>query len=111
MVKCYMKKHFTCGICTTSRIESKHRVYKQFLNGNISLVELFRTFNKLELVSITQYKEEIKRFTFKQDANLSEYALIREVTKLYGKYVIQKVKERILECLHYEVKSSKNNNW
>lgn len=109
-VKCYFKDRFSCGTCTTSRIESKHRIYKKFLNSNSRLSEVFQTFKKLEEKSILQYKDEIKQLTLAESTKLSEYSLVKEVKKQYGKYVVDKVKETILESLNYSVQKM-NNKW
>jgi len=109
-VKCYFKNFFTCGTCTTSRIESKHRTYKIYLNGNSRLGEVFKTFTKLEENSILQYKNEIRPLTLAENSKLSEYALIQEAQKHYGKYVVEKLKETILESLNYNVKKY-NSKW
>ena len=43
-VKASMKINFCCGMCTPSRIESKHRIYKSYMNSKTRLTELFYSF-------------------------------------------------------------------
>jgi len=45
--KAYMKDYFCCGSCTTSRIEAKHRVLKQYLNSSKRISEVFQVFQQL----------------------------------------------------------------
>ena len=54
-VRAYMKERFCAGICTTSRIESKHKIFKKYLNSSNRLVELFKVFRELEQLEINGF--------------------------------------------------------
>ena len=103
-VKCYMKRNFTCGMVTSSRIESKHNVYKKYLNGNSRLSELYAIFQELENLEVANYNNEIQKFTLKQNNDLNKYNLIEKSKGLYGKYILEKLKSNIIKSLKYKVK-------
>ena len=88
----------------TSRIESKHNIYKKYLNGNSRISELYTIFQDFKKLEIANYTKEIQRFTIKQNANLEKYALISKSKPLYGNYTIERLKENILKSLKYNVK-------
>jgi len=106
-VKCYMKQNFTCGTCTSSRIESKHRVYKNYLNGDSRLCQIFYCFKELEQKQFTSYEDEVKRLTKAQEGQTSKHILVEEVRKTYTPYVVRKVQEILLESIHYSVEVSR----
>lgn len=108
--KCYIKNKFTCGMVTSSRIESKHNVYKKYLNGNSRLSELYLTFQNLENIEIKNYSNEINKFTIKQNQELEKYKLISESKLLYGPYIIERLKISIIKALKYSIKSNNQNN-
>lgn len=111
-VKCFMKQTFTCGTCTSSRIESKHRVYKKYLNGNSRLCEVFKCFKELEDKQISNYTDEIKTFKKSQESELDKHTLVKEVEQKYSQYVVIKIKEILLESLHYSVEEiNENQKW
>ena len=57
-VKGFMKIKSCCGMCTTSCIEAKHRVLKQFLNSGKRITEIFKVIKELEQreIRISQMK-------------------------------------------------------
>ena len=65
-VKGFMKKKFCCGMCNSSRIESKHRILKQYLNSGKRLSELFQVVKELEKMEISRMENEIERFRKKE---------------------------------------------
>ena len=65
--KCFMKNYFCCGMCTSSRIESKHRLYKRFLKSSTHLIEFFKVLRELEEIEIFQFKDEVTKLK-KQEA-------------------------------------------
>lgn len=107
-VKCYMKGYFTGGMVTTSRIEAKHRIYKQYINDDSRLCELFDIFKTLEEEEIQNYKDEIRKFKKKENSELEESVLIKECRKFYSNYIIEKVKDKLLKTIHYDVKKGRN---
>lgn len=108
-VKCFMKQYFTCGTCTSSRIESKHRVYKTYLNGNSRLCEVFQTFKELEENAVSNYADEIEKINKSQEDELRKHVLIKEIENRYSYYVVQKMKTILLESIHYSVEETKQN--
>lgn len=58
-VKAYMKSSFCCGICTTGRIESMHKVVKRYLCSSTSLCELYTHIKEIEDQQITSMQNEI----------------------------------------------------
>ena len=105
-VKCFIKSKFCCGMVTSSRIESKHNIYKKYLNGNSRLCEIYSVFQELEQLEIKNYNDEIGKFTIKQNKDLEKYKLISESKLYYGNYIIEKLKNYILRSLKYNVESN-----
>ena len=110
-VKGYMKEKFTCGICTSSRIESKHRVYKKYLNSTTRLACLFRVFKDLEEVEITNFKEEVSKLDVLENQNLENSDLIKQFQSTYSTYVIRKLKNNLMESVNYSVEKKSTNIW
>ena len=106
-VKCYMKTIFMCGMCTSSRIESKHRVYKNFLNGDSRLCEIFKVFQELEEKQSLSYQDEFKKLSKTQQNELSEHILVQEVEKYFSPYAVRKIKEIILKSTNYAIQEVK----
>ena len=101
-VKCYMKTIFTGGTCTTSRIESKHSVYKAFLNSDSSLMQVFQVFVNLEKLEFEKYTEEITIMNEKQN-DFVKYDLIKELESVYSPYILHKTKANLITALNYGV--------
>jgi len=110
-VKAYLKIKFCAGMSTTSRIESKHRVLKKFLNSSKRLVELYQTFNQLEDQEIRNFSDKISRFGKKKNESLGKYELIKEIKKKYSPYCLNIVKNNLLEGLNYLVVKIKEGTW
>ena len=108
-VKCYMKNLFTCGTCTTSRIESKHRIYKTFLNGNSRLCEIFLTFKKLESREIDKDKQEL--LTKPQNSKLNDHEFIKEMSTFYSQFILNQLKLNLIDAISYMVKAQNKNLW
>ena len=102
-VKSYMKDRFTGGTCTNSRIESKHSVYKHFLNSDTSLMNLYTVFKTLEKQEIEKFKEEIQRFGLNDENSFKKYELLKELDETYCPYAMNKIKSNIMEALNYGV--------
>jgi len=67
-----MKKKLCYGMCTTSRTEAKHSVFKKVLNPGKRLTEVFQIIKELEEREITSHKNEIEksnRHTRKKEEN------------------------------------------
>ena len=58
LVKAFMKNPFTGSTYTTSRIESKHRIFKKILNSGSSLIKVFQTFAYLEQIEIENFQKK-----------------------------------------------------
>ena len=78
-----MKTNFCCGICTTSRIEAKHRIYKAYPNGNKNsrFCEIFLTFQKLEKQEATKFEDEIIRLSKSTKTQLTKNDFIKTLAK------------------------------
>ena len=100
--KCFLKKIFCAGICTTSRVECLHKHLKSDLNSSSSLMTLFRAFRKIEQSSIMKFKEEIKRHTKNISNDVSGSYLMIELASSFPPYIIEKVKEKISKSLSYK---------
>ena len=55
------KKNFIVGVCTTSRIESMHRVLRDSLNSSSRLLKVFEVFKKIEETEIKHFQNEFAR--------------------------------------------------
>jgi len=111
-VKAYMKESFSCGICTTSRIESKHRVYKRYLNSSIKLACLFQIFKDLEKEEITRFKEEISyKIGILENKKLDKSDLVKYFQPIYSDYVIRKLKNNLMESVNYSIEKKNQNLW
>ena len=58
--KCFVKTNSTRGAITTSRIESKYRFYKRYLNDTTRLAQLLMIFKELEEEEIKKKLEKLK---------------------------------------------------
>lgn len=109
--KCYMKKNFCCGTCTSSRIESKHKIFKKFLNSAKRLTELFRVIKNLEETEIGKFKEEIEKMSKEESQNIEKYDLIKSLKQKYSSYCMKILKKNLLESLNYKITKKKDNFW
>lgn len=110
-VKAYMKTQFCCGICTTSRIEAKHRIFKQYLNSGRKLTELFLVVKELEEKEISSLKNEIeksKRLARKQQEKSD---LIKHFKKDYSEYIITRLKDNLIESTNYKIIRENEKLW
>ena len=106
-----MKKDFCCGTCTSSRIESKHSVYKRYMNTSIRLSELFSIFKNLEEQEYNCFKEEITRLSKSERINLRKSDLIKHFDKIYSPYAIKILENSQLESVNYSVDKKASNLW
>jgi hypothetical protein len=111
--KCFMKHKFCAGMSTTSRIEAKHRVYKQYLNSGSQLTQLFQTFRALEENEMSLHKEEIETITKSENKKLGRFEVLKFFENKLSKYTMYKLKDELLESVNYSVRkdSSNNNLW
>lgn len=112
-VKCYVKKLFTCGMVSSSRIESKHRVYKRFLDSNTRLSELFSIFKELEEEEINNFKDEFEKsrnLSKENDEAMNKNPLIQKCSNLYSNYIVSKVKMNVILVHNYKA-LKKQNYW
>jgi hypothetical protein len=110
-VKACMKTKFCCGMCTTSRIEGKHKVLKQFLNTGKRLTELFSTVKELESMEISNLKNEVQRSTKLERARQAKFDIIKHFQQIYTPYVIERLKDNLLESTNYKVVQCSNIFW
>jgi len=109
--KCYMKKKFCCGTCTSSRIESKHKILKKYLNSSKRLTELFKTLKQLKNTETSKFKEEVERFTKEDNRVIGKYELIKKLKEKYSNYCLKIIQKNLLESLNYEANQQKENLW
>lgn len=110
-VKAFMKKKFCYGMCTTSRIEAKHSVFKKFLNSGKRLTEVFQIIKELEEREITSHKNEIEksnRLARKKEENSD---LIKHFKDEFGEYVIERLKDNLINSTNYKVSEVADNKW
>lgn len=111
--KCYVKKSFTCGMISSSRIECKHKVYKRFLDSDTRLSKLFLVFQTLEEEEINNFNDEFERtesFNKDQDSALNQDNLIKQCLGVYCNYVVAKLKMNVVFSNNYHV-TRKRNAW
>ena len=109
-VKAYMKTHFCSGTCTTSRIESKHRLFKRFLNSASQLTGLFQVWKDLEEKEITDFKDEIEFFKKREEENMEKCELIQFFSE-YSDYSIIKLKDQLIQSTNYKLNKKTRGGW
>jgi len=109
--KCFMKSYFCCGMCTSSRIEAKHRLYKRFMNSSTQLTEFFNIIQELEEREITSFKDEINRFNRQENKKMEESALIKYFKDQYSNYALSKLKEELIESTNYKLLKKNGEKW
>ena len=110
-VKAFMKEVFCCGMCTSSRIEAKHRVFKQFLNSSSRLSELYLTFKKLEDKEVTSFKDEIQKLKKKSIEALSNNDIISDLKDNYSEYINLKLQKDLIDSTNYKIQKVCKNTW
>ena len=109
--KCFMKTQFCSGMCTSSRIEGKHRVLKTYLNSSKGLVEVFQTFKDLEHQEIKVFKDEIIKLKEKENKQYERTEIVKYF-KDFSQYAINKIKQELIESNNYKiVKVRQANTW
>ena len=108
-VKAYMKSYFCCGMCTTSRIEAKHRVLKNYLNSSKSLVTLFQVFKELESTEIKNFKDEIRKIS-KRTEKKYQSSNIMKYFNFVSEYGLNKIQQELIESINYKVKKANTEN-
>jgi len=106
-----MKGKFCAGMCTTSRIESKHRVFKKYLNSSNRLVEIFKVFRELEKLEVQNFKNEIERLLKRERQKMDCCDLIKHFEKIYSKYAVLRLKDNLLEAINYKSEKTNKNTW
>jgi len=64
----------------------------------------------LEEIEIFKYQDEISKFSLIENKKAKQHELFKEAERIYGAYVIEKLKEVFLGLTNYEVKL-KNKIW
>jgi len=100
-VKAYIKDKFSCGMCTSSRIEAKHKVLKTYLNSSNRLIEIFETFKKLELQEISKFSDEVKTISHGNKKIISKFNLIKDLKNTYSTYSLNILQNNLVEGLNY----------
>lgn len=110
-VKGYLKAYFCCGLCTTSRIESKHSVLKQYLNSGRRLSELFQVMKQLEDKEVNKLKNEIESKHKKERTKIGNSDLIIYFKGKYTEYALERLKDNSIESINYKVMEMDQNQW
>jgi hypothetical protein len=106
-IKCYFKSSFCACMSTSSRIEAKHRVYKEYLDSSSRLTEIFKVFLKLENIEITKYYEgtKVNKSTYK------ESDLIKQLRGRFSLYIINKMIQEEFVSINYSVDVISPKKW
>jgi len=110
-VKAFMKSQFCGGMCTTSRVESKHRVFKRYLKSSTSLCQLFNVIRNLENQEINSFVNEIEKIGKKSSNNLEKSNFIKYFKQNFSEYIIVRLKNTLIESTNYKVKEISKNIW
>jgi len=110
-VKGFMKAKFCCGMCSTSRIESKHQTLKQFLNSGKRLTELFQVIKESEKKEISRMENEVERSKKNERKRQDKSDVIIHFRDVYSEYVIERLKDNLNESTNYKIVQVSGNIW
>ena len=110
-VKGFMKSQFCCGMCSSSRIESKHSVLKRYLNSGKRLTELFKTVKEIEQREISNMENEVKRSRKNERKKKENMDIVKYFKEFYPEYVIERLKDNIMESINYKINQKASNTW
>lgn len=98
-------------MCSSSRIESKHRVLKQYLNSSKRLTELFQVLKNLEAVEISRMENEIEKSRKNERKKKEKMDIIVSLKEIYSDYVLERVKDNLLDSINYKIDKQEKNLW
>jgi len=98
-------------MCTSSRIESKHRLYKRFLKSSTHLIEFFKVLRELEEIEIFQFKDEVTKLNKRENKKLNKTSLIKFYQNEYSQYALVKLKDELLESINYKLRKKQGQKW
>lgn len=110
-VKGFMKSDFCCGMCTSSRIESKHRVFKKFLRSSTPLTKFFEVCKEIEEKEIYTFQDEIQKCKVRTNNKLEKSKLIKFFNNEFSEYSIAKLKDQLIESTNYKLAKSLKESW
>lgn len=110
-VKAFIKDKFSCGMCTSSRIEAKHKVLKTYLNSSKRLIEIFEIFLKLERQEISKFSDEIKTISHGDHKIVIKFKLMKEIKSQYSTYASNIAQNNLLEGLNYSIERIRDGLW
>ena len=111
-VKGYMKNQFCCGMCSSSsRIESKHRVLKLYLNSGKRLTELFQIVKELEKKEVAKMANEIEKSRKNERKKQEKMDIIKYFKEIYSEYVLEVLKDNLMESTNYSITQITSNTW
>jgi len=111
--KCFTKESFVVSVCTTSRVESLHKILALQLNSRSSQNETLDCFHKIERRQLMRLNEEIKevfdegfnteffRHKFISNNKIANCALMDQFKKIYTPYIAKKLENKICKSLNY----------
>jgi len=108
--KCFMKTKFCVGMCTSSRIEAKHRLLKRYLNSSKGLVYLFSILRDIEKTELKNFQDEVTRISEKENKQYEKTEIIK-CFQGYSDYALNKLKQQLIESNNYKIKSSGQTSW
>ena len=98
-------------MCSSSRIESKHRVLKQYLNSSKRLTELFKVLKNLEAVEISRMENEIEKSRKNERKKKEKMDIIVSLKEIYSDYVLERVKDNLLDSINYKIDKQEKKLW
>jgi len=106
-----MKSYFCCGMCTSSRVESKHRLFKKNLKSSTHLTEFFKVLRELKEIEIFQFKDEVTKLNKRENKQLGKTSLIKFYQNDYSQYALVKMKDELLESMNYKLLKKQRQKW
>lgn len=101
--KCFMKSMFCCGMCTTSRIEAKHKILKKYLNSGKRLSEIFQVLKEAENREIALLKNEVVKDQKVKRKKHDQSDMIRFFKDTYGDYILERLKDNLIQSVNYKI--------
>jgi len=96
-----MKSEFCCGMCSTSRIENMHKIFKLYLNSSNRLVELFTVFKIIEKQNIDKFHDELQKSKENDRKKVSKSDLVKQFQGVYSEYTLKRLADNLLETINY----------
>ena len=107
--RCFIIKTFTCGVCTTQRIESINSILSEKLNSQSPLQEVFQFIKSREFEVNKKIEDEISTYQNKRGSKTYENLnLFKSLKSQVSSYIIEKMKLQYEKSLNYAVEPQEN---